>query len=153
LSSYSAAVEKKLKILKFITWAMMVVAPPVYIVTALLLDPQQPMAPAGDALMIYMLLAIAIVQPLLAPLLARMEITKHKTHHPKGEASGELFLAISVIRMAMVEAVYIYGFVAYLLTGDIMNMLYFYPIGMVWSYFQWPTRQKYENLLEKLSQS
>lgn len=153
MSTYSEAVEKKLKILKFITWAMMVGIPVVLVIVALTLDRQQPTALAGNELMIYMLLVIAIVQPLLAPLLAKMEITKHKTHHPNGEASGELFLAISIIRLAMVEAVYIYGFVAYLLTGDIVTMFYFYPIGMVWSYFQWPTRQKYENLLEKLSQS
>jgi len=64
-----------------------------------------------------------------------------------------LYFMLSIIQMAMVEAIYVYGFIVFILTARLTYMLYFYPIGIAWSFVYWPRREKYTQLLEKLNRT
>ena len=151
MSEYDEKTEKQLMILRFITWAMMVVAPLCYLFIAFQFDAQGIQAKAGNDLLIYLLLAIGLLSPLVIPVVTKGVIQAERR---KGwqEPPAQLFQRLSIIGMAMVEAIYIYGLVVFLLTGKFTNMLYFYPIGIVWSFIYWPKREKYDRLLEKLNQ-
>ena len=58
---------------------------------------------------------------------------------------------LSLIKFSLIEAIYIYGLVVYLLSGDILKALYFYPVGIAWSVVHWPTRDRFENFVNRLS--
>jgi hypothetical protein len=57
---------------------------------------------------------------------------------------GQLFTSISVIEFILVESVYIYGLVVYIITGDMMRMLSFYPVAVIWTVVYWPRRSAWD---------
>jgi hypothetical protein len=152
LTQYDDATEKQLRILKLITGLFMVVGPVAYLVVAQVMDAQGIEARAGNDVFLYMLLCLAIVNPIFAPLIARAETTKFRDGRSQAKSPVHLFFMLSIIGMAMVEASYVYGLVAFILTGKFTYMLCFYPIGIAWSFVYWPKREKYERLVEKLNQ-
>lgn len=150
---YDEHTEKQLGILRIITWAMMIVGPLVYLIIATTMDPSKISAKAGNDVLVYMFIAVSLSVLIVAgPIVIRSQIKGYRRGDPQGRSPAQFFMNLGIIQMAFVEAVYIYGFVAFLLTGKIINMLYFYPIGIIGSYFYWPRRGKYEQLLEKLNE-
>ena len=146
-------IDKQLRTIKIIAIAMLVGAPIVYLVIASVIDMQRPPEGTPDNMIIYLFLMIAIGCPALVPFIVRSQIQTYRSNQnrQKGEMTpANLFFTVSIIGMAFVEASYIYGLVSFLLTGEMVNMLYFYPVGIVWSFVHWPKRDKYEQLLEKL---
>lgn len=137
--------------LKVVTWAFLVVTPIAYLGIAQFLDTNLWEAEAGNELLMYILLIVAVVTPAAAPLVERVQIQLYRSGKSGHDSPARLFLTLSIIRMAMVEATYVYSFVVFIITGVFTNMLYFYPIGIFWSLVHWPRRVKYEQLLEKLN--
>ena len=152
MNQFNDPSEKHLGTLKIITWAMLVFAPAVYLIIASMvrIDP----SPSGtpDNLIIYILLIVGVTSPVMGLVIERIQIQAFKTNQNSKMSPANLFFTVSIIKMAMVEAVYIYGLVVYLLTGSFLNLLYFYPIGIIWSFVHWPRRIKYDQLVERLKQ-
>jgi hypothetical protein len=151
LTQYDEQTEKQLRVLRIITWLFMLVGPCAYLAIAQLIDAKGVEARAGNEILLYLLLAVAIVNPFFAPLIVRAETSKFRKGLSQVKSPAQLFFTLSIIQMAMVEATYIYGLVVFLLTGKLTNMLYFYVIGIAWSFVFWPRREKYTQLLEKLN--
>lgn len=146
--------EKQFRTLRIITYAMLVVAPIAYLLAALFLDVRGSTQGTPNSMTIYLFLILAVGIPAIFPLVARSQIQTYRSNKANGTTSMEpisLFQTLSIIAMAFVEACYIYGFVSFILTGELANMLYFYPIGIIWSFVHWPRRSKYEQLIERLS--
>ena len=139
------------RVLTIITWAMLVVAPAAYLIIALVLDSQGLGATAGNDVVFYLLFVLALSDPLLAFIIEPSEVSKFKAGKSAAKTSGNLFLSVSIVKMAMVEAVYIFGLVSYLVTGRLDYMLYFYPLGILWTWVHWPRREKFDRLVEKLN--
>ncbi|MEW5796652.1 MAG: hypothetical protein AB1772_09885 [Candidatus Zixiibacteriota bacterium] len=139
------------RVVTILTWAMLVVAPAVYLIIALFVDAKGMQAPAGNDVVFYILFVVALTDPLLAFIIEPSEIGKFKAGKSAAKTAGNLFLTVSIVKMAMVEAVYIFGLVSYLVTGRLDYMLYFYPLGILWSYVHWPRREKFTRLLEELN--
>ena len=57
---------------------------------------------------------------------------------------------LSIIRMSLIGAIYIFGLIVYFLTADLTQMLWFYPVGICWSAIYWPRRAKYRQFVERL---
>jgi hypothetical protein len=152
LTQYDDATEKQLRVLKLITWAMMVVAPIVYLVVAQVIDSKGIEARAGNEVLLYLLLVVSLLSPLVMPLVTNSVIRSTRAKIGPGVTPAQIFQSLSIVHMACVEAIYIYGFVVFQLTGKFTNMLYFYPIGIAWSFVYWPRREKYDRLVEKLNQ-
>jgi hypothetical protein len=152
LTQYDAATEKQLGILKLITFVLMVMAPVLYLYIAWQLDTQGLRAKAGNDLLLYLLLVISILSPLVIPVVTSGVIRAERARGEQMMTPAQLFQKLCIIQMSMIEAIYIYGFVVYNITGTISYMLYFYPIGIAWSFVYWPKREKYERLVEKLNQ-
>ena len=152
MSQYDERTEKQLGLLRIVTWLFMFAGPGAYLVIALVMNTKGIEARAGNEVLVYMLLALSIGNPFLIPLIIRGEVNKFRKGVSQAKSPTQLFFSLSIIQMAMVEATYIYGLVVFFLTGKFTNMLYFYPIGIIWSFVYWPKREKYDRLLEKLNQ-
>jgi F0F1-type ATP synthase membrane subunit c/vacuolar-type H+-ATPase subunit K len=142
--------EKQLRTLRLITWAMLVGAPIIYLVVAQIQTAYLE-ARAGNELLLYILLVVAIVSPATAFVVEWFQMSQFLSTQASEMQPINLFFTISIIKLAMVEATYIYGFVVFLMSGNFSNMLYFYPIGIIWTLVHWPRRQKYNQLIEKLN--
>ncbi len=102
-------------------------------------------------MMLYILLIVGMLQPLTSPLIARVQIQNWQKANSEKKNPASLFFSFALIRFSLIEAIYIYGLVVYFLSGDMTRALYFYPVGIVWSLLQWPTRERFENFVTKLS--
>jgi hypothetical protein len=120
-------------------------------VIAWLMNFEPPPEGTPDNMIIYLLLMVAIGSPALVPIIARSQILIFKSSQNSKMTPMNLFFASSLIGLTFVEAAYIYGLTAFILTGEFVNMLYFYPAGIAWSFVYWPKREKYDQLLEKLN--
>ena len=148
-------IEKQLRTIRIIALAMLVVAPIIYLVIAMVMNLQPPPEGTPHDLIVYLLLIVAIGSPAFVPIIVRLQIQTFRSSENREKSKMtpiNLFFTVSIIGMAFVEAIYIYGLVSFILTGQMVTMLYFYPVGIVWSFVQWPKRQKYDRLVEKLRQ-
>lgn len=139
-------------IIRVVAAALGIVAPALFLVIATLIHPER--SPIGETgaegstdMVFYLLLILGALDPLVVPLIERFQISNWR-RLPRGRTAEQLFFNLVIIRMAFVEATFIYGFVVYLLTGDLMRMLMFYPLGLIWLAIYWPRREKYERFIE-----
>lgn len=140
---------KRYRFVRILALFMLVVAPVIYLIVALAI-PEKPGAPEpGTKLMLYGLLVIAIVEPIFYPLIERFHMKQVRPARSRKMMVEQLYVTLSIIKMALVEAIYIYGLVAYLITYEMDKMLYFYPIGIIWSAVYWPTRDRFETFLSR----
>ena len=84
-----------------------------------------------------------MLQPLTIPLITKVQIQFWKISVIEMKDPAGLFFNLALIKISMIEAIYIYGLVVYILLGDMIKALYFYPIGMAWSVVYWPTRDRF----------
>lgn len=138
-------------IARIIAVALGLAAPALYLVLASFIRPDQALgdAPRGGhfALLFYMILTMAIVDPLVLPIIERVQINTWR-RSGSGRPPERMYLSLVVLRLAFVEACFIYGFIVYLLTFDFMRLLLFYPIGLIWLAIYWPRREKYEQFIQ-----
>lgn len=123
--------------------ALLVVAPAVYLLVAyaIQIDPRT----GGEVdMLFYILLIVAIVEPAVAPLIRRFHLNRYRPYGTSRMSPGKLFTNISVIEFVLVELIYIYGLVVYIITGDMMRMLSFYPVALIWSVVYWPRRSAWD---------
>lgn len=150
MNSDSDQIEKQFRTIKIIALALLVAAPIVYLVVAQIIS-RDCEPKAGQDMMVYLLLMVGIASPAVVPILVRAQIKTYQASKNTKMTPMNLFFTTSIMSMAVVEAVYVYGLIAFLLTGELVNMLYFYPAGIVWSLVYWPKREKYDKLIGKLS--
>ncbi len=134
---------KEFKKSKVLAVALLVVAPVVYLLVAYAIE----IAPrtGGEVdMLFYILLIVAIVEPAVAPLIKRFHLNRYRTGGTSRMSPGQLFTSISVIEFVLIESVYIYGLVVYIITGDMMRMLSFYPVALIWSVVYWPRRSAWD---------
>ena len=123
--------------------ALLVVAPAVYLLVACVI--QIDLRTGGEVdMLFYILLIVAIVEPAVAPLIRRFHLNRYRTGGTSRMSPGQPFTSISVIEFVLVELIYIYGLVVYIITGDMMRMLSFYPVALIWSVVYWPQRSAWD---------
>ncbi|MBU0984103.1 MAG: hypothetical protein KKA42_09555 [candidate division Zixibacteria bacterium] len=137
---------------RMLAFVLLLAAPIVYLVIAYIKMPSMDIAPETSSAfqLIYMLIPIALVAPAMAFFIERMHISNYRSAQRSAMLPGALWLNLAIIKMALVESCYIYGLVAFFLSGDMTRMLWFYPIGIAWTFVHWPRREKYLEFLKKL---
>ena len=103
-------------------------------------------------IMQYILMIVGTLQPLTIHLIAKVQIDFWKKSKLEKKSPASLFFSLALIRFTLVLAIYVYGMVVYFLSGDMIKALYFYPIGIAWSVLIWPTRERFENFVSRLSE-
>lgn len=130
---------KELRKSRLLALAMLVAAPLIYLVVALLV--RVPVQLGGEMdMMFYILWTLAVIEPAFGLVIARVQLAMYRSRRNSAMSPAQLFTNLSLIKMAMAEAVYIFGLVVYLVSGDIARMLAFYPVGIIWSLVYWPRR-------------
>lgn len=103
-------------------------------------------------MMMYILLIVSVFLPAISPLPEKFQIAEFKKKALTIELVANLWVTINVLRAAFVENVFIFGVVVFFLSGDITRMLYFYPIGIVWTIIRWPRVESLESFVKKVTQ-
>jgi hypothetical protein len=145
--------EKQLRLLKAASWLVYVVMPIVWLLAAQFLISGGMSPKAGRELVLYLLLAVAIIEPATGLLITRIGIENYRKGKSPSKTPAHLFLSVSVFQMFMVQNIYFFGFIAFLLTDEFKHLLYFYPVGVAWSLVCWPRSEKYTRLLERLKRA
>lgn len=124
-------------------------APAAYLVVAQLIN--QPLETGGEYdMMFYILLIIAITTPLLIPIIERVQINGYKKNKNSQGTPMGMFQTLFIQKAAIVEATYIYGLVVMMTSGNFTRMLYFYPIGILWTLIYFPRKAHFEKFMEKI---
>ena len=134
-----------------IAFAMLIVMPVIFLVSMFIVSP--PKQSGGEIeIMLLILLVVGMLQPLAIPIIEKIQIQNWLKEESETKSPAALFVMLSIIKSSFIEGIYIYGLVVYFLSGDMIRALYFYPIGIVWSVVHWPTRQRFENFISRLSE-
>ena len=141
--------EANFRMVKIMAWAMMVVIPIILLGMTYVVE-AKPQTGGQVDMMFYILLILSVFQPMISPMIERMQIDNYKKNQQSQMTPDQLFFNLGMIRGAFVEAIFLYGLLNFFLSGDLTRMLYFYPIGIVWSFFRWPKRSAYEEFIQKI---
>ena len=101
-------------------------------------------------MMFYILLIVAITSPAVVIFIERFIFSRYRSDKNSRMSQGQLLTIVNFMKFAFVEATFIYGFIVYIMSGDITRMLCFYPIGIAWSVIYWPRRSQWEKLINKM---
>lgn len=55
-----------------------------------------------------------------------------------------------IIRMAMLESIFIFGLAYFFISGSFLSIFYFYAIGAVGVLMHWPTRERFDAVADQL---
>lgn len=146
---WDEAMNKQFRTAQIITIFMLVIAPLVYLVIAVAVGGALVTPEAAD-LVFWMLLVIGITTPALLPVIERHQFRVYRKQEPGKAQPGQLMITLSIISAAWVETVYIFGLIVYLVTGDMLRMLTFWPVGIIWTYVYWPRRARWNKRLRNL---
>jgi hypothetical protein len=134
---------------RIIAFAMFVGSPIAYLIIAFVIE--RPLVAGGEYDMLFrIILIVAMVQPLLAFVVERSQVRAFRARRQKEMTASQLLVTLAINKAAFVSVVFIYGLVVYLLSGDLLRMLWFYPIGAIWSVIHWPRREKWNMLIQTL---
>ena len=140
---------RELRKTRLLALLMLAVSPLVYLAFAALLN--MPEKTGGEyQLMLYILLIVALVEPGLVPLLRKLQISNYRKRKNSRATPAQLQLVLQLIAFSFVHAIYIYGFVLYLVSGSFPNLFYFYTIGGAWSAVYWPREGATSKLLRRI---
>lgn len=124
-------------------------APVFYLVVALAVTPGLDIDGASD-FPFYIMLLVAMTTPAMAAMIERVQIQSFRRSTGSAMNIYQLLTSIGITRLALAEMPFILGLVAYLLSGDMMRMLIFYPVGAIWMFVNWPRRARWDSTLQKL---
>lgn len=150
MSYHTGPASKSPLALTIIQWALLVAAPLFYLLVASIIGAQDHELQPGSDMIYYILIIIAMVQPLVYVLLERFHIANYKRSQVSAMQPGQLLFNLMIIRFALIEAIYIYGLVNFFITHDFSRILIFYAIGIVWTVIYWPTAERRQRILDKI---
>ena len=159
--------QKNYKSTLFIAFTLYVQAPLCYLLVTYFMKKELVIGGQFD-IMFYILLFLGMILPTIIPLLEKSYISAFKKepnnyafrskisinpfHRRKKEGTPiGLYSVLFLVQASIVESIFIFGFIVYLTSGDITRMLYFYPIGIAWSFVYFPTKSRCIKFLEKVS--
>ena len=129
--------SKELKRTKFFALALLVAAPVIYLIIALATN--IPVKTGGEHdMMFYILLIVAVVQPTTLGPIEKFQIKNYRRSFQSIMNPVQLFTTINILKFAMIETIYIFGLMVYLVSGNLTGMLIFFPVGIAWSFVHWP---------------
>lgn len=107
-------------------------------------------AGVGLDFLFYVLLIVALTEPAIYPLIERNRIVAVGRNPNSQMRPQQLYLTLSIVKIALVKAVYLYALVVFLVTGQADKMLWFYPIGLFWTAIYWPRESGLESFVERI---
>ena len=134
---------------KRFAYLFLVLAPLIYLFVPVVIEPQSPIA-GEDDLLFYILLIVAIMQPLMLPIIERMQVAAFRKQTESRMLPAQLYTSIAFIRFAIIESIYIFGLVVYLVSGDLPRMGWFYFVAIIWTFVHWPRMVAFQRFMERM---
>lgn len=161
--------KKQYRALLIIAFSLYISAPIIYIFVVNMLSQTKEVTNPELTPLAYILLGIGLIQPLILPIIERAQIAAYQKNpsnptqkinpiagfpsaNPEAVKPMALFTTISIIKGAVVEAIFVYGLVVYFIGGNPNHFYYFYPIGIFWTIIHFPRKSHYENFVRKVEQ-
>jgi len=138
------------RMVRIMALIMLVAMPIFFLGMTYLMTPQGSQGGQNDMLL-YMLLIVSVFQPMVSPFIVRLQIDNYKKNQQSQMTTDQFLLSLNIIKFAFVEVIFLYGLLNYVISGELMRMLYFYPIGFIWAFLFWPKRSSYENFVERIN--
>lgn len=146
MNQITAEDQKQFTLIRLIATALLIVAPVIYLVIAALNTKDYFQAEASAKLIMYLLIPIALAEPLAWLLIKKVQLGVYKKQAEK-TSIAKMYLTLSMTKLSFVAAIFVYGLVAFFLTNEIMNLSWFYLIGAVWSVIYWPRKSHFERVM------
>lgn len=140
--------EKTKKRITLLAILFFIVTPVIYIFPTFITSPPQ-LNQAANEMVIYILLIVAVVEPVLYPLVERFQIAQYKRVQNSTMSVYQLYQTCFLIKATLVNSVFIYGLVTFFLMGTNEHIWKFYIIGIFWVIIYWPRGNYLENFLTK----
>jgi len=151
LNSKAFSADRIIHISTLVTIVLLLVTPLVFLLVALVLRFPSRSGTANGLFLTFSLLGIAAVLPLFGFAVERTTVRKNGTKSLEEHSGVALFYSVNWLKLAIVDSIYVLGMAVYIIRGDIVSMLAFYPIGVFWSLVVWPTRTRRESFLKRLT--
>lgn len=143
---------KPLRNAQLMAAAIYIGAPLLYLIAGYYMNLQETDNPAND-LMFRILIFFSLFQPSLGYLIEKFHISMYRRNASNRQTPEKLFFTVGITKIAMVNAVFLYGLVVVIITGDFNNFSYFYLLGTVWAFVLFPTKKSYDKFMEKINRS
>lgn len=143
------AQSKQFKLIRLFASLMLVVAPAIFLVAVNLVPIPRKTGGEHD-IMFYILLIVALGQPLVIPLIERIQIARYRHEYNSSGSPVRYLTVMYLTRFSVVEAVYMWALVLMFVSGNLGRALLFFPIGAVWSFIYWPRERMITRTLERL---
>lgn len=104
-------------------------------------------------IIVAVLLAYSAFAPLSLLVIRKAIVRNYLSGKSMNVSPEQLWFKLFIIRAAVSGGIFAFGFLVYFLSGNVIQMLYFYPIGFAWSIVHWPTRDRFQQFLNELKQS
>jgi len=153
LSDQSLPATAPPRALSAVTWVMLVGVPAALLILTQFLEVGSPTVGAPYDMVTLILLVVAVLDPLPYLWVERAQMKNFRKVKQNEVSRGRFFLSVAIMRMAPVASIYIFGFIVFIIGGELIRMLYFYPIGIAWTFFRWPTEAYREAFFRKLEVS
>ncbi len=161
--------NKQYKYFLYFALTYYIVCPIVYFIVPNVIDKGESRASGEIDMMFYILMIIAIVEPIVYPLIEKFQISTYKKNPDKMSSGGgtqsfgflsdnapqpgspmALYFTLSLIKATLVVACYIYGLTVFFMSNDVSYIYYFYPIGVIWTFIYFPRKSQFEKFMEKI---
>ena len=130
---------------------MLVIAPVIYLVVAYVIMQDASSQPqVGTDMVFYILLLVSFTTPAVVPVIERLQISLYRGNKASAMQPFNVLFTLLIIRMALVESVYVFGLAYYFLSFDYLRFLLFYAIGLVWTVIYWPTAERKQRILDRI---
>ncbi len=100
----------------------------------------------------YLLLILGAVEPGYVPVI-RKSFLRRAAKLTARKSPAYWAFSLYNVRFSMTGAIFIYGIGAYFLWHDLGRMLWFYPIGLVWTAIYWPRKKEFTAFVEEMGRN
>lgn len=145
--------EKGWRTINIISFGIFIFCPVVYLIVVWLMysSPNYNYEPIHNALLFYILLGLSILNPLIIPIMLKVNDSKLVNSQIESNKNTEVdrFKRITLIKGSVIIAIYLYGLAIFFMNHTIGHLWYFYAIGIFWTYIHFPRKSQYIEFIDK----
>jgi|GEM_PF-1298019 len=144
----------------------LVVMPAAYLIYAYFLKLERFNPDDSHHFMIYVIFIVAFICPPISIIVKKFQIGNYRQNRGKvvkqgllpfkkreiKMTPGQFYINLLIVQLSFVESVYIYGLITYFISAEMVNLLYFYIIGIIWSVIFWPREEKTKTFIQSLGE-
>ena len=131
---------------------MLLVVPLIFLLITYLV-PVNPPADTMPDWLLFMFVFLSVFSPAIGKIAEKKSINDFKSGKVAKEMYNQIFFNISLAKIALVEAIFIYALVIFFLTGDQNKFFILWPVGVIWGVVVKPTENSARNFLERINKN